>query len=218
MVVIKSQRAMSLLASSEVFIQEKTPGMRRFPGDQLVLWGEVNWDQGRVKNLSFFGELEPWQKVILMAVSLLMSGKDLSKIDQLSLRECEAFLRDRNSQMAIENLPETAEADFKKLFTWIRLWPLPKSGASYSFPLENGSFRQLKLADKVRELKAFLNSRDVIELYQGLPAPELVDVDQLSVFIEAPYQTDKDKVIFEELHVLGVLAFQEEELNFIPEA
>ncbi len=72
--------------------------------------------------------------------------------------------------------------------------------------------------DKVREIKAFLNSPEILTLYQNLPRPELVDVEDLTVYIHAPYESQREKSLFEELHILGVEAFQEENLNFIPDA
>ncbi|HXH73629.1 MAG TPA: hypothetical protein VNJ08_01590 [Bacteriovoracaceae bacterium] len=218
MVIVKSKRANTLLENLHYFKTSKSPGMRNYPGEAFDLWVDMERDQQNVKNLSFFGEIEDWQKIVLESMACLMIGKDISKLEQLSLRECEAFLRDRNSELALENIPDTAENTFKKLFTWLRLWPVNKSGETYSFPNEKGPFRNLKLADKVRELKGFLNSPDIIELYQGMLRPELVDVDDLTVFIEVPYQSEKERAVFEELHLLGVEAFQEEKLNFIPEA
>jgi hypothetical protein len=76
----------------------------------------------------------------------------------------------------------------------------------------------LKLVDKVRELKAFLSSVEVHDLYKDCLRPELVDVEDLTVFIQAPYSSELERSLFEELHLLGVATFQEENLNFIPES
>jgi hypothetical protein len=43
-------------------------------------------------------------------------------------------------------------------------------------------------------------------------------VEELTVYIQAPYSTNEEKSMFEELHALGVVTFQEESLNFIPDA
>jgi hypothetical protein len=75
----------------------------------------------------------------------------------------------------------------------------------------------LKLVDKVRELKAFLESSQVRALYADRPLPELVDVEDLTVFVSTSYQTEEEKILFEELHVLAVSVYQEESLNLIPE-
>jgi hypothetical protein len=40
----------------------------------------------------------------------------------------------------------------------------------------------------------------------------------MTVYINAPYGSQKEKELFEELHLLGVEAFQDENLNFIPES
>jgi hypothetical protein len=79
-------------------------------------------------------------------------------------------------------------------------------------------FKNLKLVEKIKEIKAFLNSFEVQKIYQDGAPPELVDVDDLTVYIQAPYHSENDRALFEELHILGISTFQEENLNFIPEA
>lgn len=217
MVNVKSQRAMALIKEPRFFKNIRSEKMRHYPGESLDLWAELELDQHNVKNLSFHGNLEDWQKVLLESMASLMVGRPLSRLDQLSVRECEAWLRDRNSEMALESVPESAEKIFKNLFTWIRLSPSPGSGKEYTFPSEKGPFRNLKLTDKVRELKDFLSGNEVLNLYQGVPRPELVDVEGLTIYVEVHYETDREKALFEELHMIGVAAFQEENLNFIPE-
>ena len=148
----------------------------------------------------------------------LMINKPITRMDTLTVRECEAFLRDRNSEVAIDGLTDSAEEKFKKFFQWIRQWPRITDSEEYHFSSEKGPFSRLKLVDKVREIKAFLCSSQITELYQNVALPELVDVDDLTVYVQVPYSSDKEKSLFEELHLLGVEAFQEESLNFIPEA
>jgi hypothetical protein len=148
----------------------------------------------------------------------LLIGKPITKLDELSIRECEAFLRDRNSEEAFDGMTESDEAELKKVFQWIRVWPKFEVAKDYTFPSEKGPFARLKLVDKIKEVKAFLNSPEILTLYQDLPRPELVDVEDLTVYIHAPYESQREKSLFEELHILGVEAFQEENLNFIPEA
>ena len=57
----------------------------------------------------------------------------------------------------------------------------------------------------------------MIELYRGLKLPELVDVEELTIYIDCPYSSEEERNIFEKLHMLGAKIFREEELNFIPE-
>lgn len=215
---VKSSRAQALITRPRFFKSEASPLMRKYPGKEFELWLQVELEQNSVKNLSFAGPLQDWQQVVLESMASLMLGKPLSRLEQLSLRECEAFLRDRNSEFALAELPASADDEFKKLFTWIRLSPAGSSGEIFEFSSEKGPFRNLKLADKIRELKAFLNSQAVASLYEGSSRPELVDVEDLTVYVEAPYASESERARFEELHLLGVEAFQEESLNFIPEA
>jgi hypothetical protein len=215
---IKSNRAQKILQNPKFIKPELDTRMKRYPGDNLVLWVYLEWDNNIVKNLSFFGELKDHQKIILESMASLLIGKPITKIDELSIRECEAFLRDKNSESSIDGMSEADESDLKKVFQWIRVWPKFTISADYNFSSDKGPFSRLKLIDKIREIKAFLNSPEILTLYQNLPRPELVDVEDLTVYIHAPYGSQREKSLFEELHILGVEAFQEENLNFIPDA
>lgn len=218
MVEIKSERAKKLLQKPQAFTQTNLSHMRKYPSDDFILWINLEREGQNVKYLSFAGTLLDHEKVLLEALAALLKGRPLSVLDNLTLRECEAFLRDRNSEMALENIPTQDETRFKKLFQWLRLFQAAHPPQEYSFSAKNGTFGSLKLIDKVREIKSFLNSFEVQKLYQGSISPELIDVDGLTVFIQAPYESEQDKAMFEELYILGVSTFQEENLNFIPEA
>lgn len=215
---IKSERAKRTLERPKFIKEELSPLMKRYPGSGLALWVQLDWDHNIVKNLSFHGELGDLQKIIFESMASLLIGKPITSLDSLSLRECEAFLRDRNSETAFEGMTEDEENELKKIFSWIRMWPRYEEAKTYHFHSEKGLFHTLKLTDKIREIKAFLNSPEILTLYQNLPRPELVDVEDLTVYIHAPYGSQREKSLFEELHILGVEAFQEENLNFIPEA
>lgn len=217
MINIKSTRAKKILEKPRFLKTELDPMMKRYPGDDLVLWLNLEWDHNNVKNLSFYGQLEDHQKIILESMASLLIGKPITQLDNLSIRECEAFLRDRNSETAFDGMTESDESVLKKFFNWVRVWPKLSPAADYSFPSEKGPFRNLKVVDKIKEIKAFLNTPEILTLYQNLPRPELVDVDDLTVYIHAPYSSERERSLFEELHILGVEAFQEENLNFIPD-
>lgn len=214
---VKSVRAKEILETPRFYKTQKDPAMKKYPGERPSLWLGLEWEMNNVKNLSFSGELQDYEKAILESMANLLIGKPITKLDDLSVRECEAFLRDKNSEKSIEEMTETEEMDLKKVFQWIRVFPHSSPSKDYSFPSEKGPFRELKLVDKIRELKGFLNSPEILTLYQNLPRPELVDVEDLTVYILAPYESQREKSLFEELHILGVEAFQEENLNFIPE-
>lgn len=218
MAEIKSARALSLLKAPKAIIDTEPTNMRKYPSSDWNLFVFLERDQLNVKNLSFSGTLKDHEKVLLEALAALMKNRPLNLLETLSLRECEAFLRDRNSELAIDSLTAQDEEQFKKLFHWLRLFPSVSDAKEYHFSSQTGPFRSLKLVEKVKELKAFFNSFEIKDLYEGSLQPELVDVDDLTVYVQAPYHTDKDKALFEELHLLGVATFQEENLNFIPEA
>lgn len=218
MVIIKSNRAKALLVNSKAFDQFPISQMRKYPGNEWNIWVKLDRDVQNVKNLSFSGSVEDHEKILLEALSSLSKDKSISAMENLSLRECEAFLRDRNSELALENLSANDELKFKKLLQWLRSTPHAESTGHYQFSSSKGPFMGLKLVDKVRELKAFLSSLEVKSIYQHSLMPELVDVEELTVYIQAPYSTNEEKSMFEELHALGVVTFQEESLNFIPDA
>lgn len=218
MLKINSERAKKILETPRFVKNELSPIMKRYPGDGIILWVQLEWEQNIVKNLSFYGQMGELQKIILESMASLLIGKPITSLDNLSIRECEAFLRDRNSEQAFEGMTEDEEIELKKVFAWIRMWPKMDAPKIYHFPSEKGLFRNMKLVDKIREIKAFLNSPEILTLYQNLARPELVDVEDLTVYIHAPYVSQREKSLFEELHILGVEAFQEENLNFIPDA
>lgn len=218
MISINSSRAKKLLESPRFVKETLSPQMKRYPGDEFVLWVFLEWDQNNVKNLSFYGNLEDHQKVLFESMASLLIGKPISRLDDLSLRELEAFLRDRNTEISIDGLTASDEAGLKKVLQWIRAWPRLEAPKEFNFSSEKGPFSGLKLVDKIREIKAFLNSPEILELYRNHARPELVDLEDLTVYIHAPYRSEEERGLFEELHLLGVEAFQEENLNFIPEA
>ena len=215
---IKSLRAKKLLENLRFVVNEHHSSMKRFPGDGLVLWAKLEWESHNVKNLSFYGELRDDQKVLLESMASLLIGKPISRLDDLTVRECEAFLRDKNSEASIEDLTEAEEKELKKVFQWVRSFPKSVPSQVYAFSSEKGPFDQLKLVDKIRELKAFLNSPEILSLYENLAPPELVDVEDLTVYIHVSYDSQEEKALFEKLHLLGVETFREENLNFIPES
>lgn len=217
MIEIKSQRANRTLSALKHWSHERMPLMKRFPNDELILWAQVDLEGNIVKNLSFFGQLENFQVVILESMATLLINKPITKLVDLSIRECEAFLRDRNSEEAIAGMTENDEILLKKVFQWISSWSIQSPAVTYHFSSEKGPFRSLKLVDKIKEIKGFLNSPEILTLYNDLHRPALVDVNDLTVYIQAPYESQREKSLFEELHILGVEAFQEEDLNFIPE-
>ena len=217
MVVINSERAKNLLLYPVSFLKKPIPGMKKYPGEEVQISVQLELEGQNVKKLSFFGEASDELKVVFEALASISLKKNLSFLEVVTLRECEAFLRDRNSMEAISGLEKVHENAFKNIVSWIRYSGVKGPAKTYHFPSEKGPFHLLKLVDKVRELKAFLESSEVLELYSNRPVPELLDVEDLTVFIHTSYDSEEDRARFEDLHILAVSVFQEESLNLIPE-
>lgn len=218
MVKVNSSRARKILEAPRFLKSEVGTSMRKFPGSGLSLWVEMDGSPMAVNNLSYSGTLDSVHILILEAMASLLIGKKISLLDNLTVRECEAFLRDRNSEAAFEGWAGEEEKKIQAVFQWLRAWPFKNSAEVYNYAQEKGPFRRLKLADKVRELKAFLNSQEIAALYGTIRLPELVDVEELTVYVQVPYGSEQERALFEELHKRGVEIFGEDELNFIPEA
>jgi hypothetical protein len=214
---VNSLRAKKLLLSPQFIKNALEPEMKRYPVPEVVLWANIQMDGFLVKNLSLFGELKEVHQVLLESMATLLVGGPISRLDDLSARECEAFLRDRNSEPSVLEMSEYDEVMLKSIFKWLRKISIDLCPLDYVFPSEKAPFSKLKLVDKIKELKAFLKSSEILTLYQNLPSPELIDVEELTVYIHAPYVSEREKEIFQKLHFLGVETFKEESLNFIPE-
>jgi hypothetical protein len=217
MIQIISERAKKLIETPHFFVAHKDSKMRSYQGEQFSLWVYLECDEVGVNKFLFWGQLASWQQVIIESMASLIQGKKLHALETLSLRECEAYLRDKNSQLALEGLPDNAEKSFKHLFTWLRLWPSNVSSEDYQFPPSKGLFRNLSLVDKIKEMKAFLYSTQVLHLYGEKKKPELVDMVELEIYLNVPYSSEEDRLLLHDLHDLGVLMFNEDHLNFIPE-
>jgi hypothetical protein len=215
---VNSSRAKAILSAPPHRVDNGAPGLREFNSGSLRFRARLEQEAGVVKKLSFAGDLPDGAILVIESMASLMTGRPLASLGKLSIRECEAFLRDRNSELAFENLDPGLEADLLSFFSWLRSSPSVTATAAYSFPVARGPFEQLKLVDKVKELKAFLNTPEILALYQGFSPPELVDVEELTVFLQAPYQSSEERALFAKLHQLGVEVFREERLNFIPDA
>ena len=217
MFTVNSERARALLEKPRFFVQEITSGMRRYPSDSFDLFALVEREGGLVKNLSFAGTVPDFLRLYLESMASLWLRRPGASIQELSLRECEAFLRDRNSIPAMTELTSNEEETVLEIFHWVRQLDSEREVSDYEFSSQKGSFERLSLVDKVKELKAFLGSTQVDQIYQGMARPEVLDVEELTVFVWAPYGSEKEREAFEKLHTLGVQTFGEDRLNFIPE-
>ncbi len=215
MFTVNSERARALLKSPKSFVAEPIQGMRKFHSASFDLFALVEKENGLVKKMSFSGNVPDSVLIYLESMASLLVGRPVSYLTDLSLRECEAFLRDRNSVPALGPIDPADEETLQEIFKWLRYLDPQRETTQYDF--SGKGLEHLSLVDKVKELKAFLNSTQVEELYQGLARPEVLDVEDLTVYVWAPYESEREKEAFEKLHTLGVETFKEDRLNFIPE-
>ncbi len=215
--LIKSNRAKKLLENLNHFKDHKAPGMRKFPGIGPEIYFELELEGEIVKKLSYFGEVDDVYKVLFESMACLLINRPISKLDALTLRELEAYLRDKNSEASIEKMTESDDIYLKKVFGWLKTLGQKPLSKDYHFSSENRPFCELKLADKIKEIRGFLNSPEILTLYRDVGIPELIDVEDMTVYINVPYSSKEEKELFHELHQMGVEAFRDENLNFIPE-
>jgi len=193
---------------------ERDPSMRRYRVAHRDIYFSLEREGEVVKKLSYFGDLEDHEIVFLEALSILLSQKPVHFSLQLSLREVDFYLRDKNSQPSMSVFEDSLS--FKNLMGFIASWPKQENDKIYHFPSQLGPFRALSLIDKVKEFQSFLLSRDVAEIYpEG--APRLLDIEGETIYLEVQDLSSEEKNKFESLHFLAVSAFQDEELNLIPE-
>lgn len=217
MFTVNSERAKALLQNPKSFLAEPIQGMRKFHSASFDLFALLEKENGVVKKLSFSGKVPDPILIYLESMASLLINRPISTLDQLSLRECEAFLRDRNSVPALTPPDPADEQTLQELFQWLRHFEPQRDSSDYKYSISGKSFEGLSLVDKVKELKAFLSSAQVDQVYQGMARPEVLDVEDLTVYVWAPYESDKEKEAFDKLHTLGVETFGDERLNFIPE-
>src|SRR5690606_1260595 len=116
-------RGKKILETPRFFKKEEDQSMKRFPGNDIELWASLDLEGDIVKNLSLFGQIEDYQKVLLESMASLLINKPIASLDALTIRECEAFLRDRNSELALSEMSEVQENVLKKVFFRLRYWP-----------------------------------------------------------------------------------------------
>jgi len=93
-----SQRAQKLALQLPHHTQTQLNGHRIVLNQSLwIEWiGEKN-----LENLSFSGSWSLGSQILFLALKEILRGKSLESAKNLSLREIESFLRDRNSEAAL---------------------------------------------------------------------------------------------------------------------
>jgi hypothetical protein len=179
----------------------------------------VAW-KGR-ENFEEWGYQGPWtegERVILEAMGHLLKNKSWQKIKEITLREAEAWLRDRNSEPAFSPeemgiLPQMwgqLQAQIEHSF---------KSGrvlSDFRFPSEK-SFEKLNLSEKIRELKAFFSSERLSGFYKNGGEIELLDVEEFTLYIALNCGTIPEGALLDWLQMSLAETFREPRLNLVPE-
>jgi len=218
MIEILSQRAETLLKDPQFRLQQKKDSMRSFKGVLLHCWVDLEVENGTVKKMSYYGDVPSVFIVLLESLGMIIKGKTLTHFESVSLRECEAFLRDRNSQPALSKISHELETDYNQFCRWLRLWPTTAFQEEFHFDSRVTIFKQLSLVEKIKFIKAFFRSNEVLDLYKGFSSPELIDVVDLDIFVDVPYETEEERELLHHLQDLAVETFQEPEFNLIPES
>ena len=211
-----SQRAQNLAHTLISFTQATQKGHLLKLSD--VLWIEVQGD----KNLESIHFSPSWQlgsQVLLLALAQILRGKPLESAKNLSLREIEAYLRDRNSEPA---LPSETHADLTELWSRIQgqlssLTAQSAEGKSYEFATGR-VFAMLSLSEKIQELKSFFSSETLLGLRRSGGKIELLDVQDFDIFIALDSGSVPEAALLDWLQMKLVEVFREPALNIIPES
>lgn len=194
-----------------------------FESPKYVLKEASNWtywkaeDQGAGLHLRFKGENLDWKIVLSEAMARLCEGKAMDRLEQLDFREIDAFIRDRNSEPGWE----LSEAEQKEAHLYIQNI---KVGVTLSYSEVTlpslwmpGQFKKLSLPEKIKTLKSMFSNPFVQNLYRGLGPINLLDVEELTVYLQLPYETDDQRERLDELHSWLSFTLKEPDLNLIPE-
>jgi len=194
-----------------------------FESPKFVIKDETHWtywkaaESGAGLHLRFKGHNSDWKIVLSEAMSRLCEGKEMERLEQLDFREIDSYVRDRNSEAGWD----LSEAEIKEANTYINNI---KIGINLSYtevkiPLEwtSGQFKKLPLPEKIKTLKSMFQNPFVQNLYRGIGLPTLLDVEELTVYIQVSYSTDDERGRLDDLQSWLSFILKEPDLNLIPE-
>lgn len=212
-----SQRAQTLLNSPRFqLIPPTQPHGERQYDDGRVFW----WKGGETcEGIGYQGPWSSAHRVLFEAAGVLLEKRPWARWQELSAREMEFFLRDKNSQVA---LPEEFILEFTQ--TWQELQAVIaqwlQSGVSlrpYSYAL-GAPFKELPLKDKIHELKAFFLSDKLAPFFQRGGRLEVLDVVECTVYLALDSVDIPPGAFLDWLQIMASETFQEPSLNLVPEA
>jgi hypothetical protein len=181
-------------------------------------WVEFVGDKN-LERIHFSPSWSVASQLLLLALGEILRGKPLESAKNLSLRELEAFLRDRNSEPSI---PSENYQDLEQE------WPRIQSQISAVMSTEISSgpyefaggrvFAMLSLSEKIQELKAFFSSETLLGLTRSGGRIELLDVQGFDVFIALDSGSVPESALLDWLQLKLAEIFREPSLNLIPES
>lgn len=211
-----SQRAQNLARSLSGHTQATQKGHLLKLSD--VLWLELH-GEGALEKINFSSSWQRGSQVLLLALTQILKGKPLESAKNLSLREIEAYLRDRNSEPA---LPSEDYMDLSE--SWPRIQSQlsslsTASGEGRNYEFASGRvFALLNLSEKIQELKAFFSSETLLGLRRSGGKIELLDVQDFDIFIALDSGSVPEAALLDWLQMKLVEVFREPSLNIIPES
>ncbi len=211
-----SQRAQKLVKKVPEHTHTQLNGHRFQLNERL--W--IEWiGDNQLENITFSKDWSLASQVLLLALKEILRGKPLESAKNLSLREIEYFLRDRNSEPALpsESFLDLSDQWSKVTTQLSTLTAVSQSIGSYQFS-SGKVFALLSLSEKIQELKAFFSSETLLGLKRSGGRIELLDVQEFDVFVALDSGSVPESALLDWLQLQLVDTYREPSLNLIPES
>ncbi len=135
------------------------------------------------------------------------------KPELVSVREIEAFLKVKNSDNVFS---ESSRNHFEQfLIAFKRLIPSFSGGSSFIPPTKN--FEQMKLVEKIEQLKAYFSSKEAQKILKNEVAVDLLDIENEQIYVRLGGKKERFSAVLEGLQWEICQFFQDSRLNLIPE-
>lgn len=213
---IQSQRAQTLLEKSAFHMAppDFSHGKCQYDDGRLIWWS----GSSICESWGYYGPWDLASRALIEAAGVILLKKNWSKVQEISIRELEFFLRDKNSQPAIaEDYLDELTSTWHELQSSIQNWL--RSGVSLQDYHFSGivPFRELALAEKIHELKSFFLSKKLSPFYQRGGQLEVVDVLDCTVYLALQTGDIPQGAFLDWLQIITSEEFREPTLNLLPE-
>ena len=146
--------------------------------------------------------------IMLRAILKLLGTADIEKIENISLRELDYFLRDQNTVSVFKDMQQ-AQISFNKAKSLL----LEQIALSFAKQPQDSSHQLAKQFIAYNAaLKSFLLDQDL-----SSESCELVDIEDGLVIVKLREELDNSRNWLEEISESMVKLFQDDEINVIPE-